>query len=479
MKSVIKVSNLYNLDKDLIQNYKYPSIILMENAAHQATIIIKKLISKKDKLLFIIGAGNNGGDGLAIARILNDYNDNINLLKLDKEKTKTKDNLVNDTICNNLNIREVTINDLDLNSYDVIIDAYLGVGSIGGLKNIYLSLFKSINTHKAKRIAIDVPSGLNPKSGLVENVAFKANTTLTMYALKPGFLINDGKDFCGKIRILNLNIPQYIINNYSDYFVFDKQDFMQQNHKQNISKYHKGKVLIIAGSQNYSGAGALAANSTIKSGAGLVYLFSEKIHHKLLPEIIYKEDKFSNILDVLYKNNNELEYDLINIGPGFGDNIDNINALKLFINNTIHNKIILDAEAIQTLENRKYNYRIIITPHLGEFSKLLNTDKNSILDKIVEITMETAKKYEIFIVLKGPSTIITDGNELVFVTIGTNKLSTAGSGDVLTGIMSEYLAKKDFNIHTIASAVYKHSSLVTDPKFNYVTASSLIDKIKK
>lgn len=176
MKSVIKVSNLYNLDKDLIQNYKYPSIILMENAAHQATIIIKKLISKKDKLLFIIGAGNNGGDGLAIARILNDYNDNINLLKLDKEKTKTKDNLVNDTICNNLNIREVTINDLDLNSYDVIIDAYLGVGSIGGLKNIYLSLFKSINTHKAKRIAIDVPSGLNPKSGLVENVAFKANT---------------------------------------------------------------------------------------------------------------------------------------------------------------------------------------------------------------------------------------------------------------------------------------------------------------
>ncbi|MER3328307.1 MAG: NAD(P)H-hydrate dehydratase, partial [Candidatus Kapaibacterium sp.] len=285
-------------------------------------------------------------------------------------------------------------------------------------------------------MAIDIPTGLDGNTGIAYISTFNADYTYTMYAEKTGLLLNDGKDYSGKVEVLDLGIPKSIINTYSKIYKYDKIKFLKR--KNNTSKFNYGKSLVVAGSESMSGAASLTCNAAISAGAGLVYLITTEKHNCLYSEIITtKVSEYSSTI----LNNKEIQIlieksDSIVIGPGLGKSIEINEMINSLIEKYPNKKYIIDADGISALDNNKlYNQNITITPHNGEFANLIGKKRLEIIDNLVDLVKDTAKKMKVNILLKGATSIISDGEEVILISDGGPELATAGSGDVLSGIL--------------------------------------------
>lgn len=472
MIPIIKPNEMYNLDSYLIDNVGIPSMLLMENAAFRSSSIINTILPAYSKILILCGIGNNGGDGLALVRHLNNNYKVEYLLVGDREK-QSNDNKSNLQILINLGINELT-DDLDYNTYDCIIDSLFGIGMKLPLKTEVSQLIEKVNSTKSLKIAIDLPTGLDSLTGKADISTFKADYTLTMYAGKTGLLLNDGKDYSGIVNVLDLGIPIEIIYKFSNFNKYIKYKHLIR--KSNSSKFDYGKCLIIAGSESMSGAAALTANAAISAGAGLVYLCTTTVNQKLFPEIITK--KIENYTTSIYKDLSFIEIvnkcDSIVIGPGLGKSESISNMVNYIIDNYKSKNIIIDADAISVLNiNSKYNNNITITPHIGEFSNLIGIEREIVANLLPDIVMETAKKMNLNILLKGSTTVLSDGEELLFVSDGVPQMATAGSGDVLSGILGAQINHGicDNNLQNIANACLLH---VEAAKYSLISKSNIV-----
>lgn len=484
------------IDDYAINNLNIPSIILMENAARSAADIIAMYISKTSKILVLCGLGNNGGDGHAIARHL--YNNsycNIEIIVVGDIKKATIDNNINHRInksmcltINYINSKD-DLNKLD-NKYDVVIDALVGIGGNHILKGILPQLIAIINRFEAIKFAIDISTGLNCNNGYSDVNSFVANHTITMFSPKIGLYINEGPKISGIIHNAYLGVSNQIIKTYSNNYILEESDIqvLKPKRKKVSSKFDFGRILIIGGSDKYSGAAALTSNACIKSGVGLVELFSTKFHTALLPEIIQIRALSNSSGNLAYNNIDFLNtiisnYNVLVIGPGLSNDNESISLVKELIYNNLNKKIIIDADGLRAIElGRKLSKNIIITPHIFEFINTFQLNKNDVLSNPYHFAKLISIEYECIVLLKYIPTIITNGSESYYNIGGNNGMSTAGAGDVLSGIIAYFAAHYDSLLLAGSMGALIHS-LVGDiyaSRYNVesLTASDLINHLK-
>lgn len=474
-----------DIDNYVVDNLNIPSIILMENAAVNFVKILNKNL---DNFLIICGKGNNGGDGYAIARQLLSLNKNVSIFSCETSNMST-DCKINHTICKSLGIHiETNIENLTLllQSCSVIIDSIFGTGLDKKLNEPYEKIISLMNKANKYIISVDIPSGINSTTGEIMGTCVKADKTISFVTYKQGFLNYDILDFLGKVTIVNIGIPKTIKNKFSKKFLLDKK-YIKKLYKPRVKSANKGNFghsLILAGSSGFTGASVISANSTVKSGSGLVTLVTHKetqniVSQQTLEAMTANFDNKNNFLDLLKK------ADSIAFGPGLGNNSSTLELLELVINNT-KIPIILDADGINALSNKlsllnSLKNRAIFTPHPGEFARLSGHSTNQINNNRIKLAVEFAKKHSIILVLKGYNTIITNGSEVFMNTTGNSHMANGGMGDSLTGIVTSFVSQGYSLMDSANIGCFLHGYIgdKLGKKLEVITAGDIINNISK
>lgn len=474
-----------NLDSYLIEKLNYSSIDLMENAA-KSFVELTQIINSK--VVILAGYGNNGGDGLAIGRLLSDSNNVIVCLIGDFSKAST-DNLINLELLKKCKCKLLSIessNDLiniDLTA-DVIIDSIFGVGYSGNLNEFYSELFKLVNQTKAKKIAVDLPSGLDVKNGIADPNTLKADLTITMFGWKLAFTNKDFWDFTGNIICSELYLDSEIIKSQSNKFIIETEDIraILPKRSQNTSKFDFGSIVCLCGSQDMPGAAELSSNAAIEIGAGLVYA-SNYQGKNFVSEVIHLSPISDGIIDLYGKYESVIEKaKVILIGCGLGKNSPLLVELPSLLEKYPNKIFVLDADALQDIHKLKLNSNVILTPHIYEFARISKFAIDDIIMNGFELSKQFAKEHNCNIVLKGATTIITNGEISYFNITGNAGLAKAGSGDVLAGIIAGLASQTGKAIESAALGVYLHSLAADYYVKTYaqetLTASKLITNLK-
>lgn len=487
-------------DNTAIEEFGIPGAILMENAARSASEIIFRITEEDESIfydtcLIICGSGNNGGDGFALARHLCELY-SVTVYWLGSEEKMSPETLTNFNAVKNIGIPmihisiENQVDSLDFN-FDILIDSMIGVGGSENITGIASLVLKKIFNINALRIAIDAPTGLNTETGAVYKYCFDADHTITMFAMKSGMLIGNAPDFCGEIHTAYLGAPERIVENLSSIKAIEEYDLnnMLPDRFRQSSKFDYGRVVIIAGSMKYPGAAALCANSAIKSGAGLVQLYTTFFHPALLPEIItcilpVNNEGFisEKSLDMLI--GECIKADCLIIGPGIGDcNETTAMISKLLDSISPDLPVVIDADGLRALnKSSKLNENIVITPHSGEISRLTEIDRSLIEANPLVFSKEWANKLNCNILLKTVPVAVSNGEDVFINLTGNPGMASGGSGDVLSGLIGGLIAQGMQTFDAAVLGAYLHGKAgdlyVRDFPMHTLTASNLIDYLE-
>ncbi|MBO4573805.1 MAG: NAD(P)H-hydrate dehydratase [Bacteroidales bacterium] len=454
----MKIPNIQSAraaDAYTIENEPISSVDLMERAAMQIYFwLMKKLKTKESSIKIFCGMGNNGGDGLVLARLLasQDIYAQVYIVHV-------SDNFSHDCEVNYERLKAIpeipvygvfsTDDFPKIDDSDIVIDALFGSGLSRPLEGLAAEMVNHLNDNQAIRIAIDIASGLNGDSINNGGVIFRPDYTLSMQFPKMAFLYPENEPFVGKWEVLDIKIhPDYIENIETANFYTTADVIKPLLHKRGKHS-HKGTyghALLIAGSTGKTGAALLASEACMRSGVGLLTTHlpgSAMLPLQVyLPEAMISPDKsdnnFSEVPDLQ-------PYNAVGVGPGLGKAEETANALKHLIQE-VKVPMVLDADALNIISENKtwlsfLPERTIITPHPKEFERLFGKTDNSAMR--LELQREMSVKNNIIIVLKGANTAITfPGGSCFFNSTGNPGMATAGSGDVLTGIILSLLAQR-------------------------------------
>lgn len=462
MKYLLSGKEMKNWERQAMEDYKLPSLLLMERAA---LCVVKELTSGKydtHKVLIACGTGNNGGDGLAVARLLMNQGITTEVCvagSLEHLSPDAKQQLeMYMAIFGNFVTAPV------YEEYTVIVDALFGIGCNRDVTGIAAEVITAINQTKVPVISVDVPSGISSDTGKICGVAVKATTTVTFFTEKLGMLLYPGRDYCGDIIVADLGIPfekwkecQIITYTEKD---MDKLPLRSgDSHKGTF-----GKVLVVAGSQTIGGAAYLAAAGAYRSGAGLVKVYTPRENRismqTLLPEAlleIYDRDrpKVKQLQQCI------AWADVIVIGPGLGT--DRM-AEKIFKYVLQKSKVpvVADADAVNILGKSKTclldkKDPVILTPHIQEMARLTGKTKEEILENPMGAAKDFVEDYPVTLVLKNARTIVAKDGELLYLnTSGNSGMATGGSGDVLAGMLGGLIAQGMDPSEAARLGVYLH-----------------------
>lgn len=459
------------IDKATIENEGVSSMELIERAAEAIVCeIISRWRANKPVMIFA-GSGNNGADALVVAQLLIEqgyhpdiYLFNIRGTQLNKDCEECRNRLLElgdvnlFEVIDSFTLPEITPNHL-------VIDGLFGSGLNRPIMGGFMSIVRHINESQATVVSIDVPSGLlgdwNPNP--INRNIIHANLTLAIQFPRLAFFLKDNAELVGEWKVLDIKLSSEAINNSpSDYYLVEKSDIRRTIRRRDTfaSKADCGSVLLIAGSYGMMGAAVLSANGAARSGVGKVSVHSPRcgynIMQSVVPEALFVADKHDIIsTDITPRHS----YDAIAIGPGLGTNDLTIKALEEFLKKTTA-PVILDADAINCIALRPVllNYlpsNSIITPHAGEFDRIFGEHKSD--ESRLKTALAKARKYGIIIVLKGRHTaVVRHDGKIYFNSSGNASLATAGSGDVLTGLMAGFMAQGYAPELASLIAVYTH-----------------------
>ena len=456
------------LDAYTIEHEPIASIDLMERAACALTDAILEMYPNCSFTVFA-GPGNNGGDGLAMARMLAAEGHSVAVWMINPKGKLSPDCAVNLERLKNTTVSVVEVKEAfsmpALKKDTVIIDALFGSGlnkHVSG--SIFADVINGINASGCRVVAVDMPSGLlgennHPLTGVVVS----ATDTLTLHFPKLSLLMPENALFVGDISILDIGLSQEWIDREPSPLHFTDEKEIKALLKPRGRHAHKGnfgRALLVAGSKGMAGASVLAARAALRSGLGLLTVHlpvcNNVIVQSSVPEattsIDCNECCFSDDIDVS-------KYNAVAVGPGLGQGKESEAALLRLIGNCTA-PMVVDADALNILSrNKEWLYRLpagsVLTPHPGEFERLFG--KATSRYKAIESVRAMARDYGIVIVLKGAyTTIIAPDGNLYFNSTGNPGMATGGSGDVLTGIILALLAQ-GYDSATVARiAVYLH-----------------------
>ncbi len=464
---IFSKEEMYNADKYTIDSLGVSSEILMENAGQAITHKILKILKPTDTITIFCGHGNNGGDGIVIARRLKNLNFNVNLVIIPNPPTYQGPSLYHLNLYKNHGYSffsyDKSTNQL-IDKSTVIVDAIFGIGFRCKSNSIYYQLISDINKSNAKIISIDIPSGVSADGDMIEN-PIKANYTFTVSFPKISAFLYPSKINYGKISVVDAGI------------IFDhktkttlKQTWNEENFKSTVPirqpNSHKGthgKALIIGGSRYMPSAPILSAKACILSGIGLIVLG--------IPEFA-KSYAINHLLEATYTSCLEKDgyiYDfqipdktsIIACGPGLSRKTITKNVVKKVILSNV--PIVLDADALYFLDDelinliKLRNQPTVLTPHTGEMARLCKCSTTKIEKNRFQISKQKAIEWNCFLVLKGPNTILStpEGNQYVN-TSGNEGLAKGGTGDALTGIITAFIPCHANIQHAISNAIFTH-----------------------
>ena len=457
MRDVVSVKLMRDSDMATI-NGGISGIELM----HRAAMGVYNSVTWHKKIAIVCGDSNNAGDGYALALILKDNGYNPHIITLGSKLSPDGEYYLN--LCKNREISTLPLGKCDLSAYEIIVDCIFGTGFRSVPTGIYADAINKINSSGAYVVSVDINSGLNGDSGLT-TLAVKSDLTVSIGTVKGGLVLGMARDYAK--RVVNCNIGIEIID--TPYHLIEENDVKSvlKERKSFSNKGDFGYVALIGGCMEYSGAIKLAnlALSSLKTGAGVAKLATARsIYPSVSPYLV--ESTFYPLSDrggnIIFKRK-EIDSLLrgvraVAIGMGIG-NSKNVHKILVHILKNYDITVIIDADGLNSLAKYGMNIlketkcNVILTPHPKEMERLSGVKVTDILSDPINIAKRFASEYNITLLLKGSATVVTDGKDVYISDRGCSGMATAGSGDVLSGVILGVCAQNNIKEETPLNVV--------------------------
>lgn len=464
---IFSATQIRQADSYTIEHEPIASIDLMERASVAFCQKFTTLYTAQNQhVLIFCGTGNNGGDGLAIARILAQNSYRVKVSVLGNVATATVDFLENfKRLPHSILNTSITAHaDFPLLSdHEIIIDALFGSGLNRPIEGLAADLIHHINVSGASIVSIDIASGLFADKHTPGSAIVQPDQTITFQLPKLAFFLPENDRYVGAWHVVDIGLNQEFINNQAtSHFFLQKEDVapLLPVRKKFGHKGDFGRLLLVAGGQGKMGAAVLAARAALRSGVGLLYAHSPKVGRDVLqvsvPEAMVMEDGNDAVITAISA---WQQMDAIAIGPGIGTQAETIQALQQLIK-VWKKPLVLDADAINCLALqpdllKELPNDSILTPHPGEFRRLVG-DWTDDFHRL-ELLCSFCQKHQVNMVLKGAHSAICDScGNVYFNSTGNPGMATGGSGDVLTGILGALLAQGLTPSEALRLGVYIH-----------------------
>ena len=450
MQLWVNAAQMKAADQYTIQKLEVPSLELMEHAAQACVQVLEDEKVDLSHVCVVCGSGNNGGDGFAIARILQNNRYSVETFCVGNPEhytEETQEQMHRLQECGG----KITYGMPQEDSYSVIIDAVFGVGLIRKVEGRYRQVIEQMNRMRGTKFAVDIPSGLSATTGCILGCAFKADYTVTFQLKKIGLELSQGRTMAGRVIVPDIGISTDSICEDQEIVRTAGKDIyrkMLPDRPEDSNKGTYGRLLVIAGSKGMAGAAYLNAHAAYMTGAGLVRIYTSsdnrEILQTLLPEAIittYEEYNKEELLSLL------TWADGVCIGSGLGMSRLSEKILKTVIE-YVKVPCLIDADGLNLLaENKNYlnqmaERRFVITPHMKEMSRLTGTPVEELKADRIQILKDFISRYRITCVLKDSRTLIASEEKGIRMNLtGNSAMAKAGSGDVLAGVISGWMVQ--------------------------------------
>ncbi|MBM4128712.1 MAG: NAD(P)H-hydrate dehydratase [Nitrospira sp.] len=503
---VVTSSEMREIDRKTIQEHGIDGLVLMERAGMAVVARIKEVFGRK-KVIVVSGSGNNGGDGLVVARNLHNEGWDVKAFLTAKPEDLKGDALSQYTSAVKFGVDIKPVKELLnkpslITAHTIIVDALLGTGLSKKVTGTIAQVISFLNNSKVPIVSVDIPSGISSDTGQIMGEAIKAGVTVTFGLPKRGHLLFPGAEYSGKLFIEDIGFPKSLLDSEElGVELLTREDIgpLIPERRRYSHKGDYGHVLIVAGSRGKTGAALMAAKACLKSGAGLVTIgipeslgkvFQSRVTEEMtlmLPDRgdgTLAEEAVKTILGFLGET-----ADVLAIGPGIGVSDDTKEIIKTLIEHS-GNPLVIDADGINCLKGEKKILKraempVILTPHPGEMARLIDDPSIGIreIEKDRITTASTfARELNTHLVLKGvPSLIVAPDGKTYINSTGNPGMATAGTGDVLTGMIAGFLSQKLSALNAAILGVYLHGlagDLAVSEKGEYsLVASDIIEKI--
>lgn len=493
MDVLLTPPDVTELDRQMVQTWDISEIQLMERAASAAHSKLRNIITDCypdcSTIVVVCGNGNNGGDGFCIARMLA-QNFNVTVIWSGSQELLSPSASVNYAQLPKT-VKSIAVNDASSSiQVDLVIDAVLGVGASLPVREPARSLIAYINALTCPIVSIDMPSGLDARSGRSDSESVHADHTITFDAPKVGLLRGDGPFRRGQVHLVSFGIPDVILKSTCHSNALDIGDIagMLPERTRHTSKFDYGRVAVIGGTRGMRGAPSLSAHAALAVGAGIVDLVAPSIH-PLTPREVITHELMSHDDGTISAAEEENISSLlarataIAIGPGLGSNYNTIAMLSRCLNNVASDvPIVIDADGLRCIEHIGARAGTIITPHMGEFARILGQDRESITADYVELAEELANRLSYVVHVKHVPSVTTNGPVSTYLDRGTPAMATAGSGDVLTGIIVGLVAQGIAQFDAARLGAFLHAiageNLIREHQYRSIVAHELIEAVR-
>jgi hydroxyethylthiazole kinase-like uncharacterized protein yjeF len=452
---VAQVDEMKDLDRRATEEFGISEDLLMENAGQAVYfVMLQEFGIKNNKFVVLCGGGNNGGDGLVVARKIHSNGGEVKVFLLDDETKFRGAAKRNFEIISRMPIEMSKVDSIDsiitevLDS-DAIVDAIFGTGLVRKVSGTYKDVIQLINESQSTVFSVDIPSGINGDTGEVMGVAVKADYTVTFGLPKLGNMLYPGYEHCGKLYVSHISFPPALYNSHAIKVAINNPVELPERAR-DTHKGSYGKALFIAGSSSYLGAPYFSALSFLKAGGGLSYLATPKSISPFLAskgsEVVFVPQNETPSGSIALENKNELlkfsqTVDMVVLGPGLSLDKDTQELVRE-LTPKITKPLLIDGDGITAIAEdlgkiKRREAPMILTPHLGEMSRITKMEISEINKNKVDVLQRTARELNATIILKGAHSLIGYPDGTVFINVsGNSGMATAGSGDVLTGTIA-------------------------------------------
>jgi len=514
MLKIVTAKEMQEIDHKTINEYGISGTVLMERAGLAVASKINELffqnIVHRASCIVLCGGGNNGGDGLVVARLLHNQGRDVRVFLTVRPEDLKGDAKINYNTAVKFGvpirpIKEFLTPPSSLIPHPCfIVDALLGTGLNKDVRSPVSEVIDKVNAMSYPVMSVDIPSGISSDTGQIMGCAVKAKYTVTFGLPKRGHLLYPGAEYTGKLYIEDIGFPPALLKSERiKVNLLEKSDAMKlmPARPRYSHKGTYGHVLLVAGSRGKTGAAFMTARACLRAGAGLVTIgvpqslmniFQPRVTEEMTLPLADKKDgtlsckSVDLILEFLNK-----KADVLAIGPGISVD-DEISKLMVSLIGSSKAPIIIDADAINAIAGnagvlKKAKVPIILTPHPGEMARLINSQQSAVSSQQIEkdrinIAISFAKKTKTYLILKGVPTIVATPQSEAFINpTGNPGMATAGTGDVLTGIVSAFLAQGLSPLNASILGVYIHGligDIVSQKKGEHsLIASDIINAI--
>lgn len=491
---ILSATQIRQADEHTIRHTAITSLELMERAAEAfREAFMQPYTESSGQTLIFCGTGNNGGDGLAFARLWGEEFSDVQVFIIGDLQKSTPDFTENyRKLPKRIPLRFLTAPEdfPEVHPEDIVVDALFGSGLNRPVEGLHAQLIHHLNHSQATIVSIDIASGLFADTHTPGEAIIRPAVTVSFQVPKLAFMLPQNEKYVGKWIVKNIGLDEKFIASQETPFHYleekDVVDLLPQKRKF-MHKGDNGRLLLVAGGKGKMGAAILAARAALRSGAGLLYAHVPKVGRDVMqgavPEVMVSEDKLEDAVSIIAE---YPQMDAIAIGPGIGVKDSTVHGLGELLTKW-KGSLILDADALNCLSKspellKELPQNTLLTPHPGEFSRLVG----EWVDEFQRLDMMRAfcQKYQVNMVLKGAHSAICDSYGTVwFNSTGNPGMAKGGSGDVLTGILGALLAQGIRPIDTLKLGVFLHGragDLAAESLGHYsVTASDIIDHLPR